>query len=885
MSLWRHLARGLAVLTNRTAADRDVADEVLHYLDQAATELVAKGLSPDEARRAAQVDLGNATVIREQVRDYGWENVVGTVSADVGYAARRLRANPGFLAVTVLTLALGIGATTAIFSVVNATLFDALPYPNPGRIVSIWYAGTDGSRADQAFGTYRELSARSRSFAAIAALKPWQPTLTGPDEPERIDGEQVSASYFRVLGVPPALGRDFDPADDRVGGPRVVILSDGIWRRRLRADRAIVGRQVTLNDSPYAVVGVMPRGFENLLAASTEIWSLLQYDASLPADGREWGHHLRMVGRTLPDVTVDQAGRDLDRIARAPVRDFHRQPGSSMRQGVIVNPLRDDLTRGVRPALVAVLGAVLLVLAIACVNVTNLLLAQGVHRRGEFAMRAALGAGRARLILQLLAESLLLALIGGALGLVIAELGVQVLVAISPPGLPRLGAIRVNGPVFGFASGISAMIGVAVGLIPALGASHDDLYVGLQRGSRRTASGQHALRRALVVAEVALALTLLVGAGLLLRSLERLFAISPGFNASHVLTMQVQVSSASRFPDDAAVHRFFAQALDAARRVPGVASAAFTSQLPLSGDADVFGVQFEPGPGGQPEAGDAFRYAVTPGYFESMGIPLRRGRLLDERDMSDARSRPVVVNESFARRAFDGRDPIGQRLRFGGPPDRPWDVVVGVVGDVKQLSLAVGQSDALYAATGQWLWADNPMWLVVRARSDAAALAPAIRRAIWSVDKDQPIVRAATMDDLLAASAAERRFVLALFEAFALLALVLAAVGIYGILSGSVTERTREIGVRSALGASRGTILALVARQGLRLTGLGVAIGLGGAVAASHAIAALLFGVSPLDPGTYLGVIVLVFGLSGVACWVPAWRASRVDPSITLRAE
>jgi predicted permease len=599
-----------------------------------------------------------------------------------------------------------------------------------------------------------------------------------------------------------------------------------------------------------------------------------------------------MVGRLRAGVNVDQAKSDLDRIARAPVPEFPRLSSATLARGLIVNSLQDDVTRGVKPALLAVLGAVILVLVIACVNVTNLLLARSGQRRGEFAMRAALGAPRLRLIRQLVTESLLLAILGGVLGLMVAQFGVRALVALSPPELPRLNAVRVDGPVFVFSLGVTTLIGLMAGLIPALHASRGDLQLGVQQSSRRTAGGHQLTRRALVVAEVAIALVLLVSAGLLLRSLERLFAIDPGFDASHVLTMQVQ-ESGHRFDADTDRDRFFTQALEAVRQVPGVTVAAFTSQLPLSGDLETFGVQFELTPNDEPE--DTLRYAVNPGYFEAMHIPLRRGRLLDEHDAPPWRAnvpaetpQAILISESLAKRKFRGQDPIGQRVRVGPEIDRadgPWHTIVGVVGDVKQTSLALGESDAFYTTPTQWTWIDNVMSLVVRTRGDAAALTPAIRKAIWSVDKDQPIVRVATMDDLLATSAAERRFVLILFEAFGLAALALAATGIYGVLAGSVTERMREIGVRAALGATRGDILALIIRQGMTLTALGIVIGLSGAVAASQLLVTLLFGVSRLDLVTYLDVIALLAGVSAIACSVPAWRAAQVDPSITLRAE
>jgi putative ABC transport system permease protein len=813
---------------------------------------------------------------------------MGTLLADLRYALRMLAKNPGFTAVAVLTLALGIGASTAIFSVVNPVLFEPLPYPDAGRLTAIWDI-FQGARSEVTFHTYRELVQRCHSFDAIAVIEPWQPTMTGPAEPERVDGQSVSASYFRVLGVAPALGRDFQASDDQFHGPKLAMLSDGLWRRRFLGDRAIVGHQVTLDGDLYTVIGVMPRRFENVLAPSTQIWSPTQYDTQhiTTLDTTEWGHHLRMVGRLRSGVSRDQARRDVDAIAHTPVPEFPRARWASLKNGFILDSLQDDVTRGVRPALLAVLGAVLLVLAIASVNVTNLLLARGAQRRGEFAMRAALGAGRMRMVRQLLTESLLLSGLAGALAMEVADFGVRALVALSPPGLPRVGAIVVNGAVFAFALGITTVVGLAVGLIPALNASRGDLHAGLQQSSPRTAGGHQRTRRSLVVAEVALALVLLVSAGLLLRSLERLLAVDPGFNPSHLLTMQVQTSG-HQFDDSPAApgigastrHRFFAQALEAVRRVPGVKAAAFTSLLPLTDDSQfgVYGTLFENG-GGH----DVFRYVVSPGYIETMGIPLVRGRLLNEHDVAGS-PQAVLISESLARLEFHGQDPIGKRVHIG-PRDRPRYTVVGVVGDVRQASLDESDLNAVFITASQSWFADEALSVVVSARGDATALAPAIRKAIWSVDKDQPIVRVATMDDLLAASAAERRFALVLFEVFGVVALILAAAGIYGVLSSNVTERTREIGIRSALGASRRSILEAVVRQGMMLAGFGIVIGLLGAVAASHTLITLLFGVSQLDPITYLGVIALLLAAALLSSYVPARRATKVDPTVALRYE
>ncbi|HWF84360.1 MAG TPA: ABC transporter permease [Vicinamibacterales bacterium] len=881
MSLWRQIIRGVHVLAHRSAADRDVADEVQHYLDETTAALIANGRSTEDARRAARMELGNATLVREEVRAQGWENAVATLLADLRYSARRLRDRPGFTTVNVLTLALGIGASTAIFSAVNPILFESLPYPDAGRIMMISDFGPEGTPQDVTFGTYLELAARSRSFDAIAVLKAWQPSMASDAEPERLSGQRVSAGYFRALGLSPILGRDFQPSDDRPDGPRVVVLSDRLWRR-LGADRAIVGREIKLDDNGYMVIGVMPRDFENVLASSAEIWTPLQYSTALSPDGREWGHHLRMVARRRRGVGIDHARQELQMLAHSPLAEFPRVPWASLDQGLIVNALQHEVTRDVRPALLAVLGAVTLVLLISCVNVANLLLARGAQRRGEFAMRAALGAGRMRLVRQVLTETLLLAAIGGAVGMIAAEAGVRALVALSPPGLPRLSAMRVDGAVFAFGVAITTSIGVLVGIIPALHASRADLQVGLHHSSPRATAGHRVTRGALVVTEVALALVVLVIAGLLLRSVERLFAVAVGFEPSRLLTMQVQVSG-RQYGSDAARYRFFSQLLDEVRRVPGVTAAAATSQLPLSGDRDGYGVHFE-SDHGLNDDNSALRYTVTPGYFETMRIPLRSGRLLDAHDISGA-PRAALINESFAKRRFPGRDPIGQRIRFG-PDEGEWYTIAGVTGDVKQASLAMGEEDAVYVTMPQWHWVDNVMSLVVRARADnAAALAAAVRNAIWSIDKDQPIARVATMDDLLEKSEANRRFALILFEAFGLVALVLAAIGIYGLLSGGVAERMREIGVRSALGASRGTIVALVVRQGMTLAGAGVLIGLAGAAIASRAIVTLLFGISRLDPVTYLGVIALLITAAMMACCLPAWRAAQIDPASTLRAE
>lgn len=874
VSLWRQVARGTRTLVDRRAADHDVSDEVRDYLVRATESFIAHGMSRADAERAARLEIGNETLAIEQVRGYGWENGVEAFVADVRYALRRLRASPVLTITATLTLALGIGAATAIFSAVNPILFEPLPYPKAGRLVTIVEARSDGSRIDGTFGMYRELIARSRSLENGAAFKPWQTTLTGGDQPERFDGQRVSASYFRVLGIAPSIGRDFQVGDDQPGQPPVAMISDALWRARFASEPSIVGRQITLDDTRYTVIGILPRTFENVLAPSAQLWTTLQYDMSQP---RAWGHHLRVVGRLRDGVSPADASRELDAIAHSVLRE---QRPTTYGPDLLMHAtsLQSDVTRSVRPALLALLVAVSLVLAIACMNVTNLLVANGMRRRGELALRAALGATRGRLSRQLLTENLLLALMGGAVAMIVAAAGVQSLVRLAPTELPRVGSISLNGGVFVFGFTVTTMIGAVLGLVLARHQPRVSANA-LGDATPRATAGARRMRRTVVVVEVALAFMLLVSSGLLLRSLERLFSVSPGFDSSNLVTMQVQ-TSAVRFPDRVATSRFFEQVLDGARDVPGVETAALTSQLPLSGDVDEYGVHFEWRPAN--EGNNAFRYAVTPGYMEAMGIPVRVGRSFTATDRAGA---PLValISESFAKRGFAGVDPIGKRVRIG-PPNGPLYAIIGVVGDVRQQSLALDESEAIYVPASQWQFGDNTMSLVVKTRAPLGSIAPLLRRAVWSIDKDQPIVRVTTMRDLVLSSAAERRFALEVFAAFALAALILSAAGLYGVLAGSVAERTREIGVRAALGATRAGIRALVVRDGMRLALLGAAIGCVGAIGASKAMTTMLFGITASDPLTYVAVASILLIVCAAACWIPAWRASRVDPAITLRA-
>ena len=885
MTFLRPIMRGVAALLHR-GAERDERDEVQHYLEETARAHEERGLSREAARAAAVHDVGNVTTLREQVRTGGWEHHVETLMGDIQYALRRLRHAPAFTVTAVVTIALGIGASTAVFSAIKPVLLEPLPFPHASRLVTVSDLNTDDTPSPITLGGFSELRARAHSFEASAVGDAWQPSISGNGDPERLTGQRVTVRYFEVFGVAPMLGRGFTTDDDEPNAPRVAIVSDGLARRRFNDARSVLGRTIDFDGDPYTVVGVMPPSFVNVVAPAAEVWTPLRERATGDFSTRMWGHHYAMIARLANTATVESARRELLSIGRTPIAAFPRARWASMARGELVRPMQDDVTGPVRPALYAIVGAVVLLLVIAAVNVTNLLIARGAQRRAELAMRVALGASRARIMRQLLTESVVLAIVGGALGSGVAAFGVRGLLAISPPGLPRADAIRMDARVFLFALGLTTAIGLIVGLVPAIAASRADAAAGLQHAARRHAPGGRSSRSALVVAEVALAVVLLVSAGLLYRSVKRLIAVPPGFDPAHVVTLQV-VEAGHAFSSDAARLQFFNDALEAVRHVPGVASAAFTSQLPLSGDVDGYGYEAQSIPSTANGAGgSALRYAVTPDYFATMRIPLRAGRLIDGSDRV-GETEGVVINESMAQRLFGATNPIGQRMRFGPElgSDRPWDYVVGVVGDVKHSSLADGAPDAFYVASGQWDWVDRVQTLVVRATGDAAALVPPVKRAIWSINANQPIQRERTMDSFVSASEGSRRFVLIVIETFAIVAFVLAAVGLYGVVSGGVIERMREIGIRSALGASPTDIVRAVVRRSLLLSGGGSLIGIVAAIGATRLLSSMLFGISHTDLATYAGVAGLLVAMAIIAAWAPARRAAGVDPTTALRAE
>jgi predicted permease len=886
MSLLRQVQRGMHALVHRRATDRELDDEVQHYLDEMTRSNERRGLSHAAAVRAAMIEMGNATYTRESVRGSGWEYAVETLVGDVHYALRRLRRSPGFTLTAALTLALGIGASTAVFSAMSPILLEPLPFPHASRLVTLDDRNDAGTAMPVTFGTFTEVAARSHSFEALGAADNWQPSISGAGDPERLSGQRVTAGFFSVFSTAPKVGRDFKSSDELGGGAPVAIVSDGFAQRHLGSGREIVGRTIDLDGDPYTIIGVMPRGFVDIIDPAAELWAPLRDRVTGDLSGREWGHHYQMIGRLAPTATVASAMRELHAIGHAPMPAYARPPWASLQQGLLVRSMQDDVTGPVKPSLYAVIGAVVLLLVIASVNVTNLLLARGEQRRAELAMRVALGAGRGRIVRQLLTESVVLALIGGSVGLAIAQAGVRAFVAISPPGLPRAEAIHLDVRVFLFALVLTALVGLLVGLVPSLGAARADASHGLHHSARSNAGNRALTRSILVAAEVALAVVLLVSAGLLYRSVSRLMTVPPGFDPSHVVTMQV-VEAGHTFDGAATRLQFYQQALEAVRHVPGVVSAGWTSQLPLSGDVDGYGFEVQSlAASANGAAGSALRYAVTPGYFAAMRIPLRAGRLIGERDRAGA-PEAIVVSESMAKRLFGARDPIGERIRFGPEMSgaRPWDYVVGIVGDVKHYSLAASAPDEFYVASAQWDWVDNVQTLVVRASVDATTLVPSLKQAVWSIDRNQPIQRVRTMDALVAASAGQRRFAMVVIQTFAIVAFLLAAVGLYGLIAGGVIERVREIGIRSALGAAPADIVGGVVRPALALAASGSIIGVGLSLAATRLIRTMLFGVTNADIATYAAVVLLLMITAALAAWAPARRAAGIDPMRALRSD
>ena len=798
---------------------------------------------------------------------------------DLRIAARLLRRSPAFAAVSVLTLGLAIGATTAIFSVIQPVLLQRLPYPDPDRLAFVWERNRDGTRDNVGFATIRDYAASAPSIERWAAIGSWLPTLSDGGDPERVSGDRVSWSYFRTLGVRPALGRDFLPDEDVPGRTGVVILSHGLWQRRFGGDSALVGRAIAIDGSPMTVVGVMPASFDNVVSPDAAIWRVLGY-ASQPWTCRTC-HHLRMVARLREGTSIAAARAELDRIHARLLTEYPKDYASV---GAEVVPLQTEATRDFRPALAAVAVAVFLVLLIAVANVVNLQLARAVRREEEFAIRTALGAGRLRLVSQLLVEGLLLSALGGAAGLVVAYLTIPVLVAQLPAALPRASAIRLDLAALALVTLLIVLLSLVMGLAPARRRG-GDLGLALRSGRRLAGSGHRATRAGLVVGEVALAVMLLAGAGLIAKSLLRLLAVNVGFDPTHVLSLEVNATG-PRYRDDPPIYANHRRILEEVARLPGVSTVAIANQIPLGGNVDMYGVWDADNPPTDPElvpSGD--RYVVSPSYLRVMRIPILSGRAFTEADAADTAVKVALVSAALGQKLWPGQNPIGKRMKIGSPSDPP-RTIIGVTGNVKHRALDATVTQQWYVPEGQWRQgADNQAVVVVRTPGDPAALTSSVRRAIASVDPTQPIVRIATMEQLIAASTAQRRLALVLFAAFAGAALLLAVTGIYGVLAGAVAERTREIGVRSALGATPRQIIGLVLEQGGRLAVLGVVLGMLGAIGLTRYLRALLFGIEPDDPVTLVSVVMLIGVVTIAGCLIPAIRAARVDPSRALRSE
>ena len=809
---------------------------------------------------------------------------------DLKFGVRSLLKARGFTATAVITLALGIGASTAVFSVVNAVLLKPLPFAEPDRLMWMTEAGTDGRTMSIAWPDFLDWRERATSFEELAAIRRGIVNLTAPGEPERLVSRAVTSNFLHVLGVQPALGRMFTASEDRLGGPRVVLISDSVWRRRFSADPAVLGRKITLDGLPHEIIGVLPAGFRyNLLTEDDVIGSLGQQvtpESGLPDRGNHNG--LSAAGRLRPGVTESMARSELEGIAAALTQAY---PNTNATTRAHVESLANRLIGTVTPMLTTLLGAVAVLLLLATVNVANLLVARGVSRRHELSVRAALGCGRWRLVRQLLVESAVLAVAGGAAGVALAAGLIQLFLATAPADVPRLGNIGMDASVWAFALSVSAVSAFILGAFPGIQSSGIRGQHALIRAGRgdTSAVSAHRVRRGLMVVEVALAIVLVTGAGLMTRTMFALGSVDPGFDPSNILTLRFALNGdrstgALQAAFDRRLVVFGDQVIARASALPGVERAALTLSLPIEGSnwGSVFIVGDQPVPAREALPTAAFA-PVSAGYFETLRMPLKSGRFFDASDTS-ASHKTVVVNEAFARRFWPNERAVGKRVKQSWPEDpSPWREIVGVVGDVKlegveadtplQVYLPYPQVPTSYAA------------LVVRTSTPPAALAQPLTRAIHEIDPMLPIFGVQTMDEMMRTAVTRRTMTMVIFGAFAIVALVLASVGLYGVVSQGVAERTREVGVRIALGASRSQVIRLFVGQGVVTTAVGVLIGIASALALARLVRDLLFQVQPTDALTFWSAVVTLMLVSTAACYIPARRAARVSPTIALRGE
>src|SRR4051812_25784993 len=877
----------------RTASQvaADVEEELAFHLDRVAEELVADGWPREEARVEARRRFGALGTTRQvcraldasKERQMKWMERLAELGQDLRFAGRQLWKSPGFTLVAVLTLALGIGATTAIFSIVYGVLLRPLPFEQPERLVRPYFVDPTGE-THGAFSppNFLDFKAASRTLSDVTSVENGTLNLSGDGaEPERLQAALVGANFFKVMGIRPLQGRTFAPGEDRPGAPRVAVISEKLWWRRFGGDSTLLGRSLTLDGQPYTVVGVLKKGVQ--LPSATDVWVPKVFS---PQELKQRGAvYFSAIGRLAPGTTLRQARTEADVIGRR-LSTQYPKANASYFNTMTIDSLEERMLGDTRKPLLILLGAVGFVLLIACVNVANLLLVRAAAREGEIVIRAALGAGRGRIVRQLLTESLVLALTGGAVGVALAAWITRALITLGPQGIPRLEQTRLDGAVLLFALGISLLAGVLFGLAPALQTSRTDLGGVIREGTRgsKGRTGTRA-RGLLVVVEMALAVVLLAGAGLLIRSFAQLQNVNPGFRPEHVLTFNLELPD-GKYSEDPKLRTFTAALVERLGHLPGVTAAGVTAfGLPLGSGEEVLTFSVAGRPPLPPGKEEAIRIALaTPDYFRILGIPVVRGRGLTAQDR-DGGQPVVVINEAAVRRFFPGEEPLGQRIDLGWRVNQVprGGTVVGIVADFKQDALEREIAPQLFLPYDQAPL--GSLSVVLRSPADPEALASAVRPAVRSLDPDLPIYGLQPLTELVAASTSQSRFYMLLLGGFAVIALVLAGVGIYGVIAYAVRQRTQEIGIRMALGASRDRVLGMVVGQGMVLALVGAAAGLLGAFVATRGMRSLLFEVSASDPATYTGVALVLVAVAAVASYLPARRAARTEPNLALRGE
>jgi len=882
MPFFSRLASTWRNLSNKDVVDQELTEELRAHIDLLTDQKTREGLDPKEARRAALVEVGGVEQVKERVREVRMGRPLDDLSQDLRYALRGLRKHRAFTAVAVITLALGIGANTAIFSVINTVLLRPLPYEQPDKLVVL--TETISERlAGVSYQNYVDWRNQNTVFENVAALRPRESfNLTGAGESERLQGRLVSANFLSTLGIKPIRGRDFLAEDDQPSATAVAIISHALWQRRFGADESIIGKQLTLNNQQFTVIGITPPNFR--FGADADVSVPIGLSAErFKLRGKDPG--ITAFARLKQGASIDNANAELNTIA---ARLEQQYPDTNTGRRVRIESLRESVVGDIRPMLLTLLAAVGFVLLIACANVANLLLTRSAGRQREMAIRTALGAGRMRILRQLFTESTVLALAGGVVGLLLAIWGTSVLSSYIPEGIPRMNELGVDGRVLAFTFGASLLTGVFFGLAPALHSGKTNLTETLKEGERNSSPSHNRAGKLLVISEVALTLVLLVGAGLLVKSFWRLSQVNPGFDPQNVLAMQISINAR---PDEGPrVDNFLTELKQRVNQLPGVKSVSISNGLPFEG-ANFPPIVLEgkpaPPPGQDPSG---LLYIVSPDYFKTMGIDLVRGRLFSTEDRKDT-PQVALIDEVFARQYFPNEDPIGKRFKLN-TPDADSREIIGVVRHVEHSSLEGRTTNTaeFYFNFDQFPVATLPRYvrrvnLLVRTTVEPLSLAGPVRNQIAALDKDQAVFNVRTMEQALAQSVAARRFSMILLAVFALLALTLAAVGIYGVISYSVAQRTREVGIRMALGAKTFDVLNLVMRDGLKLVFVGIVVGLAGALLLTRLMSTLLFGVTATDAVTYVSVALGLIIVALFACCIPARRATKVDPLVALRFE